>query len=95
MSGRQVADRDFLADAEVDRVGIVVALGGADDPLGSIVDVDELAGGRSGSPDVDERGVGVAGLDALADQGGNHVRAGGVEVVPRPVEVDRDQVDAR
>ena len=90
----EVADGDFLAGAEVDGVGVVVALGGEDDAFGGVVDVDELAGGGAGAPDVDGGGAGVAGVEAFPDEGGDDVRAGGVEVVPRAVEVDGDEVDA-
>ncbi len=89
----QLADRDLAPDAEVDRLGAVVALGGEDDPLGGVVDVQELARGRAGAPDLDVVGARVAGVDALLDQGGDDVRAGRVEVVAGAVEVDRDQVD--
>ena len=39
----QVADRQLLVGAQVDRVGPVVALGGQHDALGGVVDVEELA----------------------------------------------------
>ena len=40
----EVADGDLPADAEIDRVAAVVTLGGKDDAVGRVVDVQELAG---------------------------------------------------
>ena len=85
-----------LADAEVDRLGAVVALGREDDALGGVVDVEELARGAAGAPDLDVvASPRLARVDALLDQGRDDVRARRVEVVARAVEVDRDQVDRR
>src|SRR6266566_9374189 len=39
---RQVADGDLHPRADVDRLRLVVALGGPHDPFGGILDVDEL-----------------------------------------------------
>ena len=49
----QLADRDLPPDAEVDRLRAVVALGGEDDPLGGVVDVEELARRAARAPDLD------------------------------------------
>src|SRR5207245_336819 len=80
---RQVADADLAAEAEVHRVGAVVALGGQHDPLGAVLDVEELARGRPVTPDLD----GVAALlhrsIDLPDQRRDHVRGVEVEVVAR------------
>ena len=55
----QVADRDLVAAAEVHRVARVVALGGEHDPLGGVLDVEELARRRAVAPQHD---LGVAAL---------------------------------
>ena len=49
-------DRDLLPRTDVDRVGLVVFLGGQDDRLGGVVDIEKLPGYRyalvvTGSPD--------------------------------------------
>src|SRR3990170_7713222 len=40
----EVVDRDLLPRPDVDRGGLVVLLGGQDDRLGGVVDVEELPG---------------------------------------------------
>ena len=72
----------------------LVALRGRDDPVGRVLHVEELAGRRARSPDLDHVVAPLRRLHAFADQRRDHVRALGVEVVPRPVEIHRDQVDA-
>ena len=83
--GHELPDRDFMADSEIDRVRIVIELGGEDNPLGRIVDVEELAGGGAAAPNLDELVAMVTGIEALLDQRGDHVRTRLVEVVPRTV----------
>ena len=46
----QVADRQLLVGAEVDRLGAVVALGREHDALGGVVDVEELAAAPTRCP---------------------------------------------
>ena len=87
----EVADRDLLAGAQVDRLGAVVALGGEDDALGGVVDVEELARGRAGAPDVDV--VGARSRRASTHflmSAGITCELRRVEVVAGAVEVDRD-----
>ena len=85
----ELADRDLVAGAEVDRLGAVVALGREHEPLDAVVDVEKLPGRRAVAPEHDL----VRRLDHLADQRRDHVRALEVEVVARPVEVRRQEVD--
>jgi hypothetical protein len=68
-------------------------LGGQDDRVGAVLDVDELADGLAGAPDLDARGAGHLGLDPLAHQRGDDVRALGIVRVARAVQVRQDQVD--
>ena len=82
-----------LAGAEVHGLRAVVALRGEDDPLGRVVDVEELAGRRARPPDLDVVRPGSRGLHALPDQRRDDVRTRRIEVVARPVEVHREQVD--
>ena len=89
----QLADRDLGTDAEVDRLGAVVPFSRQDDPIRCIVDVQELARRRARSPHLDLVVATFARLDALLDQGRDDVRACGIEVVARPIQVHRDQVD--
>ena len=46
----QLADRGLDAGAEVHRLGAVVALGGEDEPVDAVVDVEELAASAMPSP---------------------------------------------
>jgi hypothetical protein len=93
----QLADGDVLAGADVDqrrRVFVeqraeagVVEVHQETAGLGEVVGVEELSARGSGSPDdhlLRARGLG---LRRLADQRGQNVRAGEVEVVARAVEV--------
>src|SRR6266508_6700523 len=64
----EVADRDLAAGTEVDGQGTVVSLGTEDDPLGGVLDVDELPRRRAGAPNFDGGVAAVAGIDALLDQ---------------------------
>src|SRR5207249_2332172 len=72
---RDVADRDLEARAEVDRLGPVVVLGREEDPLRGVLDVQELAGGAPGAPDLDDLVAALHRLHALADESGDHVGA--------------------
>ncbi len=87
----ELADRDLVAAAEVDRLGAVVPLCGEQESLGAVVDVQELARRRSVAPEHDSRRR--SRLDHLPDQGRNDVRGLEVEVVARPVQVHRQEVD--
>ena len=49
--GRQLSHRDLEAGAEIDRVRIVVALGGVHQAARAVLHVEELAGGRAVSPE--------------------------------------------
>jgi hypothetical protein len=89
----EVLDRDLLAGAEVDRLVAVVPERCEHDPLGAVVDVEELACGRAVAPEDDLRLTALLCLDHLPDQRRDHVRRLEVEVVSRAVEVDRQQVD--
>ena len=91
--GRQLADRDLEAGAEVHRPGVVVALGGQQDAPRGVLHVEELARGPSVTPDDDLVGAGSLGVQQAADERGHHVRALGVEVIARPVEIHHEQVD--
>src|SRR5439155_13547353 len=65
------------------------------DGVRSVINVEELPGRIARSPGVDRVIAAFGGRQALADESGYDVRRLKVEVVPRTVEVDRDQVDAR
>ncbi len=67
----------------------VVALGGESERLDAVVDVEELARRRAVAPEHDL----VATVEHLPDQVRDHVRVRRVEVVARPVEVRRQQID--
>ena len=87
-------DGHLAVGAQVHRLGSLVPLGGEHDAFGGVVDVQELPAGRARAPDLDAVGAAVAGVDALLDQGRDHVRHRRVELVARPIEVRRHQVDA-
>jgi len=89
----EIADGDFLADAEVDGFGGVELFGAEDDATSGVVHIDEFPRGGAGAPDVDGGGAAVTGVDHLLDDGGDDVGAGGVEIVPRAVEIDGDEID--
>ncbi len=85
----ELADRDLLARSEVHGLGAVVALRGEDEALDAVLDVEELPRRRAVAPEDDL----VLGLEHLPDERGNHVRGLEVEVVPRPVQVRRQEED--
>ena len=66
----RLADRRLDPRAEVHRLGAVVALGRADEPVDAVVDVEVLARRRAVAPQHDL----VGRLDHLADQRRDHVR---------------------
>jgi hypothetical protein len=70
------------------------SLRGTDDALGRVVDVEELAAGAARAPAHDLLVAALLRLDALADQGGDHVAGVQIEVVVRAVEVDGQHVRA-
>src|SRR5229473_6818223 len=43
----QIADADLVRAAQVQRLGTLIALRRGEDPFGSVLDVEELAGGRA------------------------------------------------
>src|SRR6266571_4078692 len=65
---RQVADGDLLSRADVDGFRLVVSLRGAHDPLGGVLDIEELTGRRPGAPALDGRFAPIAGIDGLLDE---------------------------
>ncbi len=67
--------------AEVDRLGVVVALGGQHDALGGVVDVEELPAGRARAPHLDVVGAALLGVDRLLDQRRDDVGDRRVELV--------------
>src|SRR4029450_6737006 len=77
----EVADRDLDAGAEVDGLRLVVALRGEPDPLGGVLDVEELARRRAVAPEHDLALAALARLEHLADQGRDHVRGLETEIV--------------
>ena len=91
--GRELADRDLVAGAEVDRVRTVVVLRGQPEALGAILDVEELPRRRAVTPEHDRLVAALGRLEHPPDQGRDHMRALEIEVVARPVEVHRQQVD--
>ena len=90
----QIADRDLLAAAQVDRVAGVVTLGREHDALGRVLDVEELARRRAVAPQHHLAVTALARADELADHGRDDVRRLQIEVVARPVQVHREQHDA-
>ena len=72
---RKIGDSNLFAAAQVDWLGTFVALHGGDDALGAVAHVQELACRPAGPHTLMARSPGRPGFDALADQGGNHVRA--------------------
>src|SRR5262249_36192827 len=83
----QIRDADFLAAAEVDRLGSVVAFERSHDAFRAIAREQKLACRRARAPYVDVRVAALACFDALADQRWDHVRAARIEVVTWPVQV--------
>src|SRR5438132_1392125 len=89
----ELPNRDLAADAEVDRIGPVVPIGSQGNPLRRVANEQELARRIAGAPYLDFAGPGFPRVDALLDEGRNHVRAARIEVVAWPIQVDRYQVD--
>ena len=69
----QISDQYFAAVAQVHRIAFVVDGCGLNQSFGAILDVEKLARNISRAPGFDERGAAQPGLDAFANQGGNHV----------------------
>ena len=61
--------------------------------IGQVVHVQELAPRRTAPPQHDLRGIGTTSLVEAADQRGQNVRAGRIEVVVRPVQIRRHRRD--
>ena len=74
-------------------LGAVVAVGGEEQALDAVLDVEELARRRPVAPERDARVAARPGLRHLADERGDHVRGLEVEVVARAVEVHGEEVD--
>ena len=76
----QIADRDLVAGAEVDRLGAVVPLGGEHEPFDAVVDVEELARRRAVAPEHDRgrrcRASCGSGRESRATSRGRSCRAG-------------------
>ena len=90
----QLLDRGADAGADVQRVlQIVVDLGRLEDGVGAVLDVEELADRPAGAPEPTSDALARFGLDELAHQRRDDVRAMGVVGVPRAVEVRQHQVD--
>jgi len=83
----QVLYPDLVPGADVHGVRLVVPLRCEDDCPCGIVDVQELAGGAPGAPDLDDFLSLPDGVGELLDERRDDVRALGVEVVPGPVQV--------
>ena len=86
-------DADLESGADVDRLGAVVPLGRVHDRGGAILDIEELARRVPGSPAGELARAGLDRFDRFAYQRGNDVGRGRIEVVVRPVQVHRQQVD--
>src|SRR5262249_49160292 len=90
----QVPDGDLEPGAEIHRVALIVPLGRQQNALGSILDAEEFASRGARSPDNDLRSLGSPlGVQALADQRRNDVRAFEIKVVPRPIKIHGEQDD--
>src|SRR5439155_20468467 len=87
------ANRDLLADTEVDGIRAVVPIGRENDAFSRIVNVEKLTRGATGATDLDVRTILLARVHALLDYRGYDVRALGVEIVARAVKVNGQQVD--
>ncbi len=88
----QIADGNLSAASEIDGIGFVIVLGRAQDTLGGILDVKEFTRRAAGAPAFDKCVTALAGVDALLDERGNNVRGFWIEIVARPIEVDRQEV---
>ena len=83
----QLADAEIDARADVDEIGAVGLFEEVDAGIGEVVDVEELALGSAGAPEGDAGCVVDLGLVEFANQRGQDVAAGEVEVVAGAVEV--------
>jgi len=83
----EFADGDFLAGADVDEVGLVVGLHEEDQGVGQVIDEEEFPQGFAGAPDGNGGGLVDFGFVKFAQQGGEDVGGGKVEVVVDAVEV--------
>jgi len=70
---RQMLDGGLLSRTNVNRIRVVVAIGSQSYGLGSIADKKEFARGRAGAPYFHFLKIVVAGLDRLANKGGDHM----------------------
>ena len=89
----ELADREVLAGTDIDVVVAVVVLHQEQAGVREVVDVQELAPRRPGSPDSSALRSGDPRLVELPHNGRQHVRARQVEVVPGPVKIGRHRRD--
>ena len=89
----QFRNADLFTAAQVYRIRSVIPFQCCDDPFGTIPREQELTRGLAGAPHDNFVVAGVDRFDALADERRNDVRRARVEIVARPIQVGRQQVD--
>src|SRR5690349_18700755 len=90
----EVANADLTARAEVHWLTAIVALCGHHDAFGGIVYVKEFARRGARAPDFNHAVAAMNRVNALFDQRRDDVRDRRVKLIARPIEIDRQQVDA-
>src|SRR2546428_887859 len=90
----ELPDRDLHVRPKVHRFVLRVTLGRQHDAARRVLHVEKLAARRAVAPDLDEVVTAELGVVDLADQRRNHVRGARIEVIARPIEIDREQEDA-
>ena len=68
-----------------------MALRRQQDGVGTILHIKKLPGGASVSPTGDLRGSALYGFRAFADQRRDDVRSLQIKVIPRTIQIDREQ----
>lgn len=85
----EFADGDVFAAADVDQVGLIVAVEEEEAGVGEVVGVEEFSAGVAAAPDGDAFGAGLFGFVDFADEGGENVGVAEVVVVMRTVKIGR------
>jgi len=90
---RQVGDGDLPTTSDIHWLPAIILFSCQHDPVCGVMDMDKLARRLTSSPDSDRCTPGTLGIKAFLDDGGDDVRFVRVELVPRAIEIDQDQMD--
>src|SRR5260370_35987917 len=87
----QVPDGDFPSCSNIERFRLVILFGSQNDRVGRVTNKQKLARRRTGTPGLDVLSPVLAGFDSFANQRGDDMARGQVEIVLRtlPIHVQK------